>query len=144
MIQVENNAHRTSYYQYFLPTIEIKDYNFLMDGQNVFDQPIKNNQRKYDKIWKIAIDLEDDYTTVELDFLSIKNYYEIKAIDKALDAAPKAIQQINFIRNLERDKNTTIFFIMEEVKETIIDSSNGTESIVIWFCLNMKSLNITL
>ena len=144
MIQVENNAHRTSYYQYFLPTIEIKDYNFLMDGQNVFDQPIKNNQRKYDKIWKIAIDLEDDYTTVELDFLSIKNYYEIKAIDKALDAAPKAIQQINFIRNLERDKNTTIFFIMEEVKETIIDFSNGTESIVIWFCLNMKSLNITL
>ena len=144
MIQVENNAHRTSYYQYFLPTIEIKDYNFLMDGQNVFDQPIKNNQRKYDKIWKIAIDLEDDYTTVELDFLSIKNYYEIKAIDKALDAAPKAIQQINFIRNLERDKNTTIFFIMEEVKETIIDFSNGTESIVIWLCLNMKSLNITL
>ena len=144
MIQVENNAHRTSYYQYFLPTIEIKDYNFLMDGQNVFDQPIKNNQRKYDKIWKIAIDLEDDYTTVELDFLSIKNYYEIKAIDKALDAAPKAIQQTNFIRNLERDKITTIFLIMEEVKETIIDFSNRTESIVIWFCLNMKSLNITL
>ena len=36
-----------------------------------------------------------------------------------LDADPRAIQQINFIANLDRTGNTTIFFIIEEAKETI-------------------------
>ena len=44
---------------------------------------------------------------------------------QGLDADPKAIQQINFTRNLERDKNTTMFFIIEESKETILDFSKG-------------------
>ena len=43
---------------------------------------------------------------------------------QALDANPKAIQQINFTGNLERIENT--FFIIEEAKETIIDFSQGT------------------
>ena len=38
---------------------------------------------------------------------------------KKLDADPKAIQQINFIGNLEED-NATIFFIIEEAKETVL------------------------
>ena len=36
-----------------------------------------------------------------------------------LDPDPRAIQQINFTANLDRDGNTTIFFIIEEAKETI-------------------------
>ena len=38
---------------------------------------------------------------------------------QALDAVPKAIQQINFTGNLSGDNNRLIFFITEEVKETI-------------------------
>ena len=45
---------------------------------------------------------------------------------QALDADPKAIQQINFTGNLAQDGNTTIFFITEEAKETILDFSEGT------------------
>ena len=41
-----------------------------------------------------------------------------------LDADPKAIQQINFTRNLEQQ--ATIFFITEEAKETVLDFSEGT------------------
>ena len=41
---------------------------------------------------------------------------------QALDADPKAIQQINFTGNLDRDRNTT-FFIIEDTKETILDFS---------------------
>ena len=37
---------------------------------------------------------------------------------QALDADPIAIQQINFAANLDRDENTTMFFIIEEAKET--------------------------
>ena len=38
---------------------------------------------------------------------------------QALDADPKAIQQINFTANLDRAGNTRICFILEEAKETI-------------------------
>ena len=45
---------------------------------------------------------------------------------QALDADPRAIQQINFTANLDRDGNTTMFFIIEEAKETALDFSQGT------------------
>ena len=49
---------------------------------------------------------------------------------QALDADPKSIQQINFSGNLERAGSTTIFFLIEEAKETILDFSQGTVSIL--------------
>ena len=42
---------------------------------------------------------------------------------QALDADPKAIQQINFTANLDRAGNTRIYFIVEEAKETVLDFS---------------------
>ena len=44
---------------------------------------------------------------------------------QALDANPRAIQQINFTANFDRDGNTTMFFIIEEAKETVLDFSQG-------------------
>ena len=46
--------------------------------------------------------------------------------EQALDDDPKAIQQIDFTGNLDRAGNTRIFFILEEVKETILNFSQGT------------------
>ena len=45
---------------------------------------------------------------------------------QVLDAGPRAIQQINFTANLDRAGNTTMFFIIEEAKETVLDFSQGT------------------
>ena len=45
---------------------------------------------------------------------------------QAIDADPRIIQQINFIPNLERARNTILFFITEEAKETVLDFSQGT------------------
>ena len=45
---------------------------------------------------------------------------------QALDADPRAIQEINFTANLDRAGNTKIYFILEEAKETILDFSQGT------------------
>ena len=45
---------------------------------------------------------------------------------QALDADPRAIQQINFTTNLDRTGNTTMFFIIGETKETVFDFSQGT------------------
>ena len=44
---------------------------------------------------------------------------------KAFDADPKAIQQINLTGNLDRDGGATIFFTKEEAKETNLDFSQG-------------------
>ena len=48
---------------------------------------------------------------------------------QALDADPRAIQQINFTANLDR-ANTKIYFILEEAKETIFEFSQGTVKIL--------------
>ena len=45
---------------------------------------------------------------------------------QALGADPKAIQKISFTENLDRNRDTKKFFITEEVKETILDFSQGT------------------
>ena len=45
---------------------------------------------------------------------------------QALDADPRAVQQINFIENLDRNGSTRMFFILDEAKETILDFSQGT------------------
>ena len=45
---------------------------------------------------------------------------------QALDVDPKATQQINFTANLARAGNTTVYFILEEAKETIFEFSQGS------------------
>ena len=49
---------------------------------------------------------------------------------QALDADPRAIQQIHFNANLDRLGNKTMFFIKEEAKETLLDFSQGTVKVL--------------
>ena len=105
----------------------------MIDGQNFFNQPIRNNLITYDSIQKIETVQRNDYTTgCLLDYIYFKNYYKMIAIDlskqQARDADPKAIRKINFTGNLER--LTTIFFINEEAKETVLDFSQGTVKVL--------------
>ena len=107
----------------------------MINGENFFDQPIKNNKVTYENIRKIATGQGDDYTTgCLLNYQYIKDYYKIIAIDltkqQALDADPRVIQQINFTENLDRARNTRIYFILEEAKETILDFSQGTVKVL--------------
>ena len=126
---------RESHKQYCLPTVEIKDYNVLINGRNFFDQPIKNDLKTYDNIRKIATGQGDDYTTgCLLDYPYFKKYYKLIAIDlskqQKLDADPKAIQQINFTGNLDRAEGAAMFFVIEEAKETVLDFSKGTVKVL--------------
>ena len=130
VLAFENDDDRTSDDEYYLPTVEIKDYNIVINGENFFDQPIKNNKITYDNIRKIATGQGDDYTTrCLLDYPYFKDTYKMVAVDlskeQALDADPRAIQQINFTANLDRAGKTRLYFTLEEVKETILDFSQG-------------------
>ena len=81
----------------------------MIDGKNVFNQPLKNNKVTYENIWKIATGQGDDYTTGLLVYIYFKNYKMIEvdlSKQQALDADPKAMQQINFTANLDRAGNT--------------------------------------
>ena len=49
---------------------------------------------------------------------------------QVLDADPRAIQQINFTANLDRDGNTRFYFILEEAKETVFEFSQGTVKVL--------------
>ena len=49
---------------------------------------------------------------------------------QALDADPKAIQQIYFTADLDRAENIRIYSILEEAKETVIEFSQGTVKIL--------------
>ena len=100
-----NDAHQRSYERYFLPNVDIKDCNVMIDGKTLFDHPVKNDLITHENIWKITIGQGHDYTIgCLLDCNCSKNYYKIIPIDlskqKALDANPKATQQINFTGNL--------------------------------------------
>ena len=113
----------------------MKDYNVMIDGKYFFDQPVKNDKITFENIRKIATGQGDDYTTgCLLDHIYFKNYYKMIAIDlskqQALDADPKAIQQINFTANLDRDGNTRFYFILEEAKETVSEFSQETVKVL--------------
>ena len=135
VLAFENDDDRTSSDEYSLPTVEIKDYNIMINGETFFDQPINNNKVTYENIRKIAIGQGDDYKTgCLLDNPYFADTYKIIAVDlskqQALDADPRAIQQINFTANLDRAGNTRVYFILEEAKETILDFSQGTVKVL--------------
>ena len=135
VLAFEGDEQRTSARRYYLPTAEIKGYNVLINGKNFFNQPIKNDKITYENIRKIATGQGDNYTTgCLLNYQYIKDYYKMIAIDlskqQALDADPRAIQQINFTANLDRARNTRIYFILEEAKEIISDFSQGTVKVL--------------
>ena len=114
-----------SYKQFFVSTVEIKDYNVVLDWRNFFDQPVRNDLRTYDNIRKIAICQGDEHTSgCLIDYPYFKNY-KVIPIDLSkqqnLDTDQKAIQQINFTGNLDWGGITQMFFIIEEVKETVLD-----------------------
>ena len=109
----------------------------MIDGKNFFDQPINSDLNTSENNRKIATGQGDDYTTgCLLDYSYFKDHYKMIAIDlskqQALDADPRAIQQINFTANLNRIvfMIITIFFITEEAKETVLDFPQGTVKVL--------------
>ena len=90
-----------------------------------------------DSIRKISTGQGDDYTTgCLLHYNYFKKMIDYKMIAKnlckqqALDADPKAIQQINLTRNLDRAAGVTMFLIIEEAKENVLYFSQGTVKVL--------------
>ena len=81
VLSFENEDDRTSYYKYYLPSVEIKDYNFFIDGNAFFELLIKNIEETYEKI--IQITNHSGYYTRGnlLEYEYFKEHYKLIAID---------------------------------------------------------------
>ena len=102
----ENENDRKSHSTYYLPKVETKDYNVMIDGKNFFGQPINSMTKTYENIRKITTGQGDDYaTSCLIDYSYFKNHYKMIAIDLSkqedLEADPRVIQQISFTANLD-------------------------------------------
>ena len=91
----------------------------MIDEKSYFYQSIKNDKIAHENIRKTATGQGDDHTTgCLLDYACFKNYYKMTAIDlskqQALDADPRAIQQVSFTANLDRVGNTRIYLFLKK------------------------------
>ena len=103
--------------------------------EELFYQPVENDQITYDKMFKITTGQGDDYATVcLLDYSYSNNYYKMIPIDlikqQVLEAYPKTLKQINFTGNLDPAGNTTMLYIIEKAEETILNFSEGTMKVL--------------
>ena len=116
---------RDSFSGYYVPSVEIKDFNVLIDRRSFFDLPVKNEEESYEKI--IEMRNNNDYTTGNwLDFAYFKENYKLIATDLSKQTRLKDPQQISFIGKLLATHGTTMFFIIEKSQETTLDISQNS------------------
>ena len=131
LLFTRNNAgdNRDSFSHYYVPNVEIKDFNVLIDGKSFFDLPVKNEEEVYEKI--VDMSNNNDYTTGNLlDFAYFKQNYKLIAIDLSKQTKLKDPQQINFIGKLLKNTGATMFFIIEKSEETTFKFSSNSVSIM--------------
>ena len=108
----ENNTtkdHRNSFSHYYVPNVEIKDFNILVDGKTFFDLPVKNEKEPCKK----SMRRNNDYTTGNLlDFAYFKENYRLIAIDLSKQTNLKNPQQSNFIGKPEKQANGKKRFLL--------------------------------
>ena len=119
VLSFENEEDRTSFSKYYVPKVEIKDFNVLIDGKSFFDVPVKNKEEAYEKI--MSISKNNDYTTGNLlEYEYFSKYYKLIAINlsKQIELEnPDLRQQINFIGKLEMIKQRCFSLLRNQKKQ---------------------------
>ena len=71
-----------SFKKYFLPRVNIENYNIYIDGKNFYDQPINDPIKKYDEVRKIATGQRDEYIKgCLLDYAYFDKNYKLTPAD---------------------------------------------------------------
>ena len=106
----------------------------MIDGRNVFHQPVKNNLIKYDNNPKITTGQEDDYTTGCSITIISKKQNDGNRFKKITNTwCWSKSNTTNFTRNLFDANNRLMFLIIEE---PILVFSQGTVKVLsIYFAL---------
>ena len=132
VLSFKNEDDRTSFSKYYKPTVEIKDYNVVINGQIFFNVPIKSKEETYENI--VEMSKNNNYITGNLlDYENFSNHYKLIATDVSKQAglgAADTMQQTNFIGRLERNEGAAMFFIIEKTEETTFNFSQNAVSII--------------
>ena len=120
----ENNAtkdHRDSFSHYYVPNVEIKYFNALIDGKSFFEFLVKYEEQVYEKI--MSLGRNNEHTTGNLlNFAYFKENYRLIPIDMSNQTKLKDPQQINFIGKLENQANgAAVFFIIKNEKKLLLN-----------------------
>ena len=106
----DDDLTRNSFDEYYVPLVEIKNFNSLIYYEPFFDQPVKNKQEAYKTFIKMS--RNNDYATRNLlDYLYHEKYYKLIGTDLSRQTNMIIPQQINFVRKLEEDNGATMFFL---------------------------------
>ena len=121
--------NRNSFSDYYVPKVEIKDFDVLTDGKSLFELPVKNEEESYEKI--IDMSNNNDYKTGNLlDFAYFKKKYTLIAVDLSKQTKLKDPQQISFIGKLLNRHEATMLFIIEKSEETTFTFSQNSATII--------------
>ena len=108
-----NDPTINSFYNYYIPLAEIKDFNALIDNIPFVDLPVKSKQNVYENL--IEMSKNDEYTAGNfLDFSFHQNYYKVIDIDLSRQTKLYISQQINFTGIFEEDDGAVMFVIAEK------------------------------
>ena len=122
-LSFENENNTTSFSKYYLPNVQIKDFNVLINGKSFFDMPIKDDKETYEEIIEIRRN-NDKMTGNLLGYEYFSKHYKLIAIDLSKQIGlenPDLKQQINFIGRLATNEGATMFFIIEKSEETSLN-----------------------
>ena len=109
----DNDSTRNSSDKYYMPLVEIKYFNALVDNNLFFNQPVRKKKEAYETL--IEMSKNEDYTAGNLlDFSYHQNYYKLIGIDLLGQTDSNIPQQINFAGKLEEVDGTTMFYIAEK------------------------------
>ena len=106
----DDDPTRDYFNDYYMPLLEIKGFNALVDNKTFFDQPGKSKQEVYEKL--IEMSRNNGYTTGDLlGYLYHQKYYKLIGKDLSGQKNSSIPQKIIFTGQLEEDDGATIFFI---------------------------------
>ena len=129
----ENNVkkdHRDSFSYYYVPNVEIKDFNVLIDRKRFFYLPVKNEEEACKKIMELSNN-NNQTTGNLLDFVYFKENYRLIAINLSKQTKLKDPQQISFIGKTEGQNNgVTMSFIIEKSEEATIEFLQNSVNIL--------------
>ena len=104
----DDDPKRNSCDEYYMPLVEIKVFNTLIDNKSCSDQSAKCKQEAHEKL--VQMSRNNDYTTRNLlDYSYHQNYHKRIGIDLLRQSNTTILQQINFTAKLGKDDSATIF-----------------------------------
>ena len=131
VLSFENEEDITSFSEYYVPKVEVKDFDVLTDGKSFFDVPVKIKEEANEKT--MSIGKNNNYTTDNLlDYEYFPKHYKLITVDlsKQIELEnPDLRQEIDFIGKLEDDK-AIMSFIIEKSEEATFEFLQNSVSII--------------